>query len=201
MTMTFLSVPQPVAARLLRLVSGLLLYGFSCAMVQRSAVGAFPWDVLHQGIARHVPLSVGVVSIAVGALVLACWIPLRQRPGIGTVANIVLVGVAMDAGLWLLPHVDGLPGRWALAIGGIVLNGYATVLYIRAGLGPGPRDGLMTGLVARTGWSIRLTKFGIEASVVGLGFVLGGTVGLGTLAYALAIGPLVQAFARGRTLS
>ncbi|MFJ4681257.1 YitT family protein [Kitasatospora sp. NPDC088783] len=180
--------------RLAQLAVGLVLYGVSMGLVLRSALGGNPWDVFHQGLARHVGLSVGTWVTVVGALVLLLWIPLRQRPGIGTLGNVAVLGVAMDATLSLVPHPHALAVRVPLLAAGIVLNGLASGLYIGARLGPGPRDGLMTGLHRRTGRSVRLIRTGIELTVLAAGVLLGGTFGLGTLAYALAIGPLVQFF-------
>ncbi|MFE3329666.1 YitT family protein [Streptomyces sp. NPDC059176] len=185
-----------VAGRLLRLYVGLALYGASSAALVRAGLGLEPWGVLHQGIAGRTGLSIGVVSIVVGAVVLLLWIPIRQRPGLGTVSNVVVIGVAMDATLALVPTVHGLGARIPLMIAGIVLNGAATGLYISARYGPGPRDGLMTGLHRLTGRSIRLVRTSIEVAVVATGFALGGSVGAGTVAYALAIGPLAQLFLR-----
>ncbi|MFG1928080.1 YitT family protein [Cryptosporangium sp. NPDC048952] len=158
----------------------------------RANLGLDPWDAFHQGIATHVPWSFGVVTIVVGAAVLLLWIPLRQRPGLGTLSNVVVVGVAVDAALWALPTMTWLPGRWTFLIAGIVLNGIAGGCYIGAGLGPGPRDGLMTGLVAKTGGSVRVIRTGIELGVLAIGWLLGGTVGIGTILYAISIGPVVH---------
>lgn len=180
--------------RLVQLFIGLGLYGFSMALMIRANLGLDPWDVLHQGLSHRTPLSFGLIVCAVGAAVLLLWIPLRQRPGIGTVANVVVIGLAADASLALLPDFQGLPFRGVMLAASIVLNGIAGGLYIGAGLGPGPRDGLMTGLVRRTGWPIRRVRTGIEIVVLASGWLLGGTVGLGTVAYALTIGPLVQLF-------
>jgi uncharacterized membrane protein YczE len=180
--------------RLVQLAVGLTLYGVSMAMMVRSRLGLDPWDVLHYGLAERLPLTFGQVTMVVGALVLLLWIPLRQWPGIGTVANVVVIGLATDAGLALIPEPSALGTRGALLFGGIVLNGLAGGLYIGSQLGPGPRDGLMTGLNRRTGWSIRLIRTGIEVAVLCVGWLLGGVVGLGTVAYALLIGPLVQFF-------
>ncbi|MEV2241357.1 hypothetical protein [Micromonospora sp. NPDC049891] len=181
--------------RLTHLFVGLVLYGFSMALMIRSGLGLNPWDVFHQGLSRLTGLSMGTMVIAVGALVLLAWIPLRQRPGLGTVANVVVIGVAVDATLALLPPGGPLPLRIVLLVAGIVGNGAATALYLGARLGPGPRDGLMTGLVARhPGRSLRLIRTVIEVGVLAVGAVLGGTVGIGTVAYALAIGPLAQLF-------
>jgi uncharacterized membrane protein YczE len=177
-----------------QLTVGLWLYGASMAMVIRGALGLDPWDVFHAGVMTHVGLSFGTVVIAVGALVLLLWIPLRQMPGLGTVANVVLIGVATDVTLAMLTAPDALLPRAALLVGGVVLNGLAGALYIGAQLGPGPRDGLMTGLARRTGRSIRLVRTSLEVTVLVAGFLLGGQVGLGTVLYAVAIGPLVQLF-------
>ncbi len=178
--------------RLVQLYAGLALYGASMALIIRSTLGNMPWDVLHQGVAGRIGWTIGAVSILVGALVLLAWIPLRQRPGLGTVSNVVVIGVAVDATLAVLPEIDALPGRIGLAVAGIALNAVATAAYIGVHLGPGPRDGLMTGLVRRTGGSVRLVRTSIEVAVVATGWLLGGTLGLGTVVYALAIGPLVQ---------
>ncbi|WP_421741204.1 YczE/YyaS/YitT family protein [Cellulomonas sp.] len=178
-----------------QLLIGLVLYALSIAMLVDAGLGSMPWDVLTQGIVRHTDLSFGTVTLLVGLVVLACWIPLRQRPGVGTVANVVVISVLVDpflALLGVLPDATGV--RIALAAGGILLNGLATGLYVGARLGPGPRDGLMTGLVRRTGRSVRLVRTTIEVAVVAVGWALGGTVGFATLAYALAIGPLVHVF-------
>ncbi|MER7460459.1 hypothetical protein [Micromonospora sp. NPDC126480] len=181
--------------RLTQLYAGLVLYGVSMALMIRSGLGLDPWDVFHQGLAELTGLSFGTVTIAVGALVLLLWIPLRQRPGLGTVSNVVVIGLVVDATLPLLPENLPLPARAALLATGIVANGAATGLYIGARLGPGPRDGLMTGFVARRpGFSIRLVRTTIEITVLALGWLLGGTVGVGTVAYALTIGPLTQFF-------
>jgi uncharacterized membrane protein YczE len=162
------------------------------AMLVRSSLGVMPWDVLHQGLARQIGWSLGAVTVLVGGLVLLAWFPLRQRPGLGTVSNVVVIGVAVDAALAVLPEVDALPVRIGLAVGGIVLNAVATAAYIGVHLGPGPRDGLMTGLVRRTGGSVRVVRTAIEVAVVALGWLLGGTLGVVTVAYALLIGPLVH---------
>ncbi|WP_018548948.1 YczE/YyaS/YitT family protein [Streptomyces sp. LaPpAH-108] len=182
--------------RLVQLYGGLALYGASSALLVRADLGMEPWNVLHQGLARLTGLSMGVVLTIVGALVLLLWIPLRQRPGLGTVSNVLVIGFALDATLSVLPPVHGLVGRVLLLVAGIVLNGAATGLYIAAAFGPGPRDGLMTGLHQRTGRSIRLLRTCVEVTVVATGFALGGTVGVGTVLYALSIGPLAQLFLR-----
>jgi uncharacterized membrane protein YczE len=181
--------------RLAQLYVGLTVYGVSMALMIRSGLGLDPWDVFHQGLSERTGLSFGTVTIAVGALVLLLWIPLRQRPGLGTVSNVVVIGLVVDATLALLPAGGPLGVRIALLVTGIVANGAATGLYLGARLGPGPRDGLMTGFVARRpGRSIRLVRTVIEVTVLSLGWLLGGTVGVGTIAYALGIGPLAQLF-------
>jgi uncharacterized membrane protein YczE len=188
--------PRPgrqLPRRLGQLYLGLALYGFSMALMVRAELGVMPWDVLHQGLARSLGGSLGTVSIVVGALVLLLWVPLRQRPGVGTLSNVVGIGLSVDASLAVLPDVgDGLLLRALLVVAGIVLNAVATAAYIGVRLGPGPRDGLMTGLVRRTGWSVRLVRTSIEVAVVAVGWLLGGTLGVATVLYALAIGPLVQ---------
>ncbi|MFE9367622.1 YitT family protein [Streptomyces sp. NPDC006978] len=182
--------------RLIHLYVGLALYGASSALLVRAGLGLEPWGVLHQGLAERTGISIGVVSIIVGAVVLLLWIPIRQRPGLGTVSNVFAVGIAMDGTLALVPDVHGLKAQIPLMAAGIVLNGAATGLYISARFGPGPRDGLMTGLNRLTGRSIRLVRTAIEGAVVVTGFLLGGSLGAGTVLYALAIGPLAQFFLR-----
>jgi uncharacterized membrane protein YczE len=190
--------PVPVTTRPLRrlpqLAGGLVLYGVSMGLMIRGGLGLDPWDVLHDALSRRTGLTFGTVTGIVGALVLLCWIPLRQRPGVGTVANIVLVALAVDATLAVIGQADAMALRIGLMVAGVVLNGLATAAYIGVRLGPGPRDGLMTGLAARTGLSIRLIRTGIELTVLAAGWLLGGTFGVGTVVYALAIGPLTQAF-------
>ena len=178
--------------RLVQLYVGLVLYGLSMALMIQSRLGLDPWDVLHYGIARHLPVSFGTVVIGVGVLVLLAWIPLRQWPGLGTISNTVVIGLVTDAALALLVRPDAIGWRIAFLVLGIVGNGLATAMYISARLGPGPRDGLMTGLVRRTGLSVRVVRTSIEVTVLAIGWVLGGVVGIGTVAYALGIGPLVH---------
>ncbi|AYF73411.1 hypothetical protein D7D52_05545 [Nocardia yunnanensis] len=178
--------------RLLALYVGLWLYGFSMAVMIRAALGLDPWDVFHQGVADQLPLSFGTIVAITGAVVLLAWIPLRQKIGLGTVSNVVVIGVSVDVGLWLLPQLHALPMRIGAMAAAVVLNAIATVLYIGAGMGPGPRDGLMTGLVRRTGKSVWLIRTGIEATVLAIGWTLGGSVGVGTVVYAFGIGPLIQ---------
>ncbi|GAB3998443.1 membrane protein YczE [Nocardioides marmoraquaticus] len=178
--------------RLVQLYLGLALYGMTLAMVLRATLGNAPWDVLHQGMARHLPMSVGTAIVVASGLVLLLWVPLREKPGVGTVSNALVVGVVADLALAVLDGPDGLLPRALLLLGGVGLNAVATAMYIGAQLGPGPRDGLMTGLRRRTGLPLGLVRTGIEGSVVVLGVLLGGTLGLGTLLYALTIGPLTQ---------
>jgi uncharacterized membrane protein YczE len=173
-------------------------------MLLLSGLGVDPWDVFHQGLSRRTGIAVGTWTIIVGAAVLLLWIPLRQRPGLGTLANVVVIGLVINLVLAAVPAPRAVPLQLVVMLGGVGLNGVATGAYIGAGLGPGPRDGLMTGLAAR-GHSLRLVRTGIELTVLVCGWLLGGTVGLGTLVYALAIGPLAHVFlpmlsvSRGRT--
>ncbi len=180
--------------RLAQLYIGLLLYGLSGALMVRSRFGLDPWDVFHQGLANHLHLAIGTVVIIVGAAVLLLWIPLRQWPGLGTLSNVVLIGLSMNWSLELLPHHTPLGWRITEMLSGVVFCGIATGMYIGASFGPGPRDGLMTGLARRTGRSIRLVRTGIEVTVLAAGWLLGGTVGIGTVLYALSIGQLAQFF-------
>ncbi|WP_432161349.1 YczE/YyaS/YitT family protein [Streptomyces sp. NRRL F-5630] len=195
--MTTASPPRAAASlprRLVHLYAGLLLYGFSDGLLLRAGLGVEPWNLFHQGISRRTGLSIGTVAIIAGALVLLLWWPLRQRPGLGTVSNVFLVGLSMDATLALLPSAHSWPARGGLLLAGVVLNGAATGLYLSARFGAGPRDGLMTGLHRRTGRSLRLCRTFVEVAVGLVGIALGGTLGVGTLLYALAIGPLAQFF-------
>jgi uncharacterized membrane protein YczE len=180
--------------RLTQLVAGLVLYGLSLAMMIRPALGNAPWDVLHQGMAEQLSITIGAALIGMSVVVLLLWIPLRELPGLGTIANALLIGLSTDFFLGIVERPDAMSVRLAVTAGGVLLSGLATALYIGSQLGPGPRDGLMTGLHRRTGSSIRLVRTGLEVTVVGLGFLLGGTVGVGTVLYALAIGPLAQLF-------
>ncbi|GGK22940.1 membrane protein [Pilimelia terevasa] len=180
--------------RFTQLQLGLVAYGLSMALMIESELGLDPWDVFHQGVAARTGLGFGTVVILTGAAVLLAWIPLRQRPGLGTVSNVLVIGVAVDVATWLLPTPQHLAARAAFLLGGVVLNGAATGLYIGARLGPGPRDGLMTGYVARRGGSVRVVRTVIEVAVLAGGWLLGGTVGVGTVVYALLIGPLAHRF-------
>ncbi|MBU4214966.1 MAG: hypothetical protein KJ548_12845 [Actinobacteria bacterium] len=180
--------------RAVRLLAGLVLYAASMAMLVHAGLGAMPWDVLTLGIQVHTGASFGVITAVTSLVVLGCWWPLRQRPGIGTVANVVVISVLVDPALALLDLLPPLAVGWRLVLlgAGVAANAAATGLYIGARLGPGPRDGLMTGLVARTRWSVRVVKTSIEVTVVVVGWLLGGTVGIGTLVYALGVGPLIH---------
>jgi uncharacterized membrane protein YczE len=178
---------------LTQLVLGLVTAGVGLGLGVRANLGLGPWDVLHQGIAERGDISMGTVVIAVGAVVLLAWWPLHQRLGVGTVLNVVTVGAVLDLSLCLLPELHSPVVRVAAMLTGVVAVGLGSGLYLGAGLGPGPRDGLMTALAAR-GSSIRLVRTGIEVSALGLGWLLGGTIGIGTVIFALAIGPLVQCF-------
>jgi uncharacterized membrane protein YczE len=182
-----------LARRLAQLYGGLVLYGISASFILLADLGADPWDVFHQGLARRTGIGTGIWVCIVGALVLLLWIPLRQRPGLGTLSNVVVIGLVMEAILTAFEPAGSLPARIALLVSGVALNGVAIGLYIGAHFGPGPRDGLMTGLAAR-GHSIRVVRTGIELTVLAAGAALGGTVGAGTVFYALAIGPLAHVF-------
>jgi uncharacterized membrane protein YczE len=186
-------VPEPRLRRLAQLLLGLILFGVSASMLLLAGLGLDPWDVLHQGLSRRLGLGVGTWGIIVGGAVLLLWIPLRLRPGLGTLSNVVVVGAVIDLILATVPAPHGIAIRIVLLLGGVFLNGVATGAYIGAGLGPGPRDGLMTGWAAR-GHSIRVVRTAIEVSALAVGWVLGGTVGVGTVVYALAIGPLAHKF-------
>jgi uncharacterized membrane protein YczE len=183
-----------VSRRLIQLYASLVLYGFSMALMIRSDLGNMPWDVLHQGLAEQLGLPFGVVIVLVGALVLLAWWPLHERPGLGTISNVVVISLVIDPALAIVPESGDLAARVTMAVAGVVLNGLATAAYIGVHLGPGPRDGLMTGLVRVTGASVRSVRTAIEVSVVVTGFLLGGTLGAITVLYALSIGPLTQLF-------
>ena len=178
--------------RIAQLLVGLFFYGFAIAMMIRAGLGIAPWDVLSQGVVLHTGINYAVITNVIGALVLLLWIPIRQKPGIGTVANVLLIGPSIEVGLWMLPPTDDLVARILLLAGGLILLAIATGLYIGARFGPGPRDGLMTGIHRRTGWPIWAVRTSIEMTVLAIGWLLGGNVGLGTLAFALLIGPMVN---------
>ncbi|GAA3206491.1 hypothetical protein [Actinocorallia longicatena] len=190
-----------IVRRVAQLYVGLALYGLGIALQVASGLGNDPWDVFHQGLSRRYGLSIGAWLILAGAVVMLLWIPLRQRPGIGTISNVIFVGVFADLFLWVLPSPSALPMKIAYLTVAVVMGGVATACYLGAGLGPGPRDGLMTGFAARSRFSIRLIRTTIEVTVLTLGWLLGGTVGVGTVAYALAIGPLTQLFLPRLTLT
>lgn len=180
--------------RFVQLMIGLWVFGLGAALMVRVHLGLDPWNVFHQGLAGRTPLSLGMISILSGVVVMLLWIPLRQKPGIGTISNIIMIGVSMDVFLWLLPDIEGWPYRIAGLIAGLVLTGIGTAAYIGAGMGTGPRDGLMIGLNRKFGWSIRASRLLVELVVLATGWLLGGVVGVGTVAFALLIGPLVQFF-------
>nr|SBO98091.1 FIG00761799: membrane protein [Nonomuraea gerenzanensis] len=188
-------LPSSLPARLVRLYGGLALYGLGIALPLESGLGNSPWNVFHEGAALRTGLSIGTVILAVGALVMLLWIPLKQKPGLGTISNVLLVGPFADAAVFLLPTPELLVFQIFYCVLGVVVIALSTLLYIGAGLGPGPRDGIMTGLV-RLGMSVRVSRLSIEVAVLIAGWLLGGTVGLGTVVFALAIGPLTQAFTR-----
>ena len=180
--------------RFTQLFVGLILYGVSSSLLVIGGHGLVPWDVLHQGLARHTGIAIGTWAIVMSFVVLLFWIPLHEKPGVGTLANAIMIGATIDIVLWLVPDAHGTVLRWACCLGGVFANGVATGMYIGAGLGPGPRDGLMTGLARRSKRSIRLVRTGLELTVLALGWSLGGTVGIGTVIYLLAIGPLAHIF-------
>jgi len=190
-----------VILRLVQLFAGLFLYGFSLAMMLRADLGTSPWNVLHEGIANRTPLSFGLVVNLIGLAVLLLWIPLRQKPGIGTISNVLVIGVAADLGLLLIPEISSISLRVPLLLSSILLFGAATAAYIGAGFGPGPRDGLMTGIVGRTGWPVKRVRMALDVAVLCLGWILGGTVGIGTVLCALGAGPIVHALLPVMTIS
>ena len=191
--MTTLALRRTLGRRLVNLYLGLVLFGVSCAMIVASGLGLGPWDVFHQGLSEQIGISLGWMVIGVGLAVLLLWIPLRQRPGLGTISNAIVIGLVIDATLTFLSQPGSMAARAGLLVAGVAFNGVATGLYIGAGLGPGPRDGLMTGLAAR-GHSIRVVRTALELTVLVIGWILGGTVGVGTLLYAVSIGPLAHFF-------
>lgn len=184
-----------IPSRLVRLYGGLALYGTGIGLQVESGLGNDPWDVFHEGLAIRTGWTIGAWIIGVGALVMLLWIPLRQKPGIGTISNVVFLGLFADAAMFLLPTPTHWAASWAYLLLAVPSIALATLLYIGAGMGPGPRDGIMTGLI-RLGLSVRLARFLIEITVLVIGWLLGGTVGVGTLLFALAIGPLTQFFAK-----
>jgi uncharacterized membrane protein YczE len=189
-------IGRTVLRRLPGLLAGLVLFGFGIAVMAASGLGLGPWEVLHQGIANLTGLALGTVSILVGIPVLALWWPLGERPGIGTILNVALIGTSTNLVLPLLPHPGEPVSQLVMSVGGVLTIGLGSGLYLAADLGPGPRDGLMTGLHHRFGWSIRRARTSVELIVLVVGFLLGGTVGLGTILFAFGIGPIVQVFLR-----
>jgi uncharacterized membrane protein YczE len=181
-----------MSRRIFQLLVGLVIYGVGCALTIEAGLGVDPWTVFAQGLSIHTGIGVGWVTNILGFFVLLLWIPLRQKPGVGTIANILLVGTSMQAALWLIPPMSGIVVQLAVLLGGIVLVAIASGLYIGARFGPGPRDGLMTGMHARLGWPIWLSRALVELTVLLIGWLLGGTVGIGTVLFALLIGPLVH---------
>lgn len=190
--MPIVRLNESMPRRIVQLVVGLALYGAGCALTVRAGLGVDPWTVLAEGVALQTGVGIGWVTNLLGLLVLLLWIPLRQKPGAGTVANILVVGTVMQLVLDALPAVDGLWAQLGMLLGGIVAVAVASGLYIGARFGPGPRDGLMTGLHARFGWPVWACRAGVELTVLAIGWVLGGTVGIGTVLFALLIGPLVH---------
>ena len=180
-----------VAQRMPRLLVGLALCGAAIALMVEANLGLGPWDVVHEGLSLRTPLTIGQASILVGALVLLAWLPLRERVGLGTVTNIVVIGLAIDATLWVVPDVTSLTARIVLLLVSTPLFAVGSGLYIGSGLGSGPRDGLMTGL-ARRGWPVGIARVAIETTALAVGWSLGGTVRIGTLYFALSVGPLVH---------
>ncbi|WP_308416819.1 hypothetical protein [Streptomyces sp. AJS327] len=192
--MSYVPLGEHPVRRFPQLLLGLALYGFSLSAMVRTSLGVNPWSVLYEGLELRTPLSFGMISGVLGVLVLLLWIPLKQKPTLGTFANILVVASSADLGLLLIPADLGLPARVALLVGCVVLNGLSVAIYVGARFGPGPRDGLMTGVAAVTGWSLRLVRTLIELTVLGIGWVLGGSVGVGTVLYALLVGPVTQFF-------
>ncbi|GAA0610779.1 membrane protein [Brevundimonas kwangchunensis] len=182
------------ARRLAQLFFGLFLYGLSIALMVRASLGLNPWSVFHQGLSDVTGLSMGTIVNGVGLLVLLLWIPLRPKPGIGTIANVFMIGASADLCLHFLPVLDGLWLQAVFLAAAVALNAVATGAYIGAGLGPGPRDGITTGLLKVTGWEIRWIRTGVEATVLALGWLMGGKVGFGTILFVLTTGPLLQIF-------
>lgn len=187
---------RPTPPQLARLLPGLWIFGTGEACIVHARLGNSPWTVLAQGVSKHSPLAIGSATVLISFVVLLLWIPLRQRPGLGTVANAVVIGLAIDAMLPVLPGPGGIIGRYGFVVAGIALVGIGSGLYLTAQLGPGPRDGLMTGLHYRTRRSLRLLRTLIEGSALATGFALGGRVGIGTVAFAVLVGPAVQAAVR-----
>ena len=185
------SLWRPTPAQLVRVVFGLTLFGIGEGLVTWSELGNSPWTVFAEGVSVQTPLSIGAATFVIGALVLLSWLPLDERPGLGTLLNVLIISVMIDVTLWIVPESDALAARWPALLGGIALVGIGSGFYLTAMLGPGPRDGLMTGIHAKTGWPIFAVRTGIEASAVAIGWILGGTVGAGSVLFALLVGPAV----------
>jgi uncharacterized membrane protein YczE len=183
---------RPTPWQLVQVLVGLWIFGMGEALLVASELGNSPWTVLAEGVSKHTPLSIGAATLAIGAVVLLCWIPLRERPGLGTVLNSIVIGVSIDVTLEMLPHLESPGVRWAALFGGVAAVGLGSGLYLTAALGPGPRDGLMTGLHRRRGWPLAAVRTGIELTAVTTGALLGGTVGVGSLLYAVLIGHAVS---------
>jgi uncharacterized membrane protein YczE len=183
---------RPTPRQLAQVLAGLWIFGIGEALLVASELGNSPWTVLAEGVSKHTPLSIGGATLAIGAAVLLCWIPLSERPGLGTVLNSIVIGISIDVTLELLPSVHGIATRWVSMLAGIAVVGLGSGLYLTAALGPGPRDGLMTGLHARNGWPLAAVRTGIELTAVTAGFLLGGTVGIGSLLFAVLIGHAVS---------
>ena len=188
--------PRAVLPRLPGLLAGLVLFGVGIALMAEAGMGLGPWEVFHQGIATQTGLQLGTVSILLGIPILLAWFPLGERPGVGTLLNIALIGTATNVALGVLPAANGQPLALVMMAVGVVTIAAGSGLYLASDLGPGPRDGLMTGLHYRFGWSIRRARTAVELTVLAAGFVAGGTIGLGTVVFALGIGPLVQVMLR-----
>ena len=189
---TIRTSPAPFGTRLVRCLAGLLVCGLGIALIVAGDIGLAPWDVLHDGLSERSGMPIGTAIIVVGFALLLVWVPLRVRPGLGTILNAIEIGLVVDLVLPLLPEPDRLPLQLTMMGSGVVAFGIGTGLYIGAGLGPGPRDGLMTGLSARSGRSLRLVRTIIELVVLAGGWALGGEPGIGTAVFALTIGPIVQ---------
>jgi uncharacterized membrane protein YczE len=183
---------ETVFKRWFALISGLIIFALGLAFIIQANLGLGPWDVLHQGLSRLTGIPIGAVSIPVGLLIMLAWLPLGQRPGWGTLVNVVLIGVVIDLTLAILPHVEDMPIRGLLLAGGIIVAGVGSGLYLSANIGAGPRDGLMLGLAQRTGWSVRRVRTLLELIALVSGWLLGGAIGIGTVAFAFGIGPVVQ---------